>query len=175
MSCQRHISIRRQAVAEACAVQKQRHSKLSAHGRNALQLVSGVKRAVFGRMRDVHHAGKYHMVVAGIRIERLDVLAEIIRIQLAVLVRHGQHLMAGGLDGASLMRVHMAAGRGHNALIRTEQGINDDHVGLCAAGQEIHLSVRAVRRCFDLFCRRSGKFIIAVAGNRLHIRLCQML
>ena len=115
------------------------------------------------------------MVVAGIRIERLDVLAEIIRIQLAVLVRHSQHLMAGGLDGAGFMRVHMTARGRHNALIRTEQRINDDHVGLCAAGQEIHLSVRAVRRRFNLFCRRGGKFIVAVAGNRLHIRLCQML
>ena len=115
------------------------------------------------------------MVVAGIRIERLDVLAKIVRIQLAVPVRHGQHLVSGGLDGAGFMRVHMTAGGRYNALIRTEQRINDDHVGLCAAGQEIHLSVRAIRRCFNLFCRRSGKFIVAVAGNRLHISLCQML
>ena len=115
------------------------------------------------------------MVVACVRIKGLNIFTEIIRIQLAVLVRHGQHLMAGGLDGAGLMRVHMAAGRGHNALVRTKHGIDHDHVGLRAAGQEIHLTVRAVRRFFDLFRRRSGEFIVAVAGNRLHIRLCQML
>ena len=115
------------------------------------------------------------MVVAGIRIERLDVLAEIVRIQLAVLVRNGQHLVSGGLDGAGFMRVHMTAGGRYNALVRTEHGIDHNHVGLRAAGQEIHLTVRAVRRFFNLFCRRSGKFIVAVAGNRLHIRLCQML
>ena len=172
--CQRHIGIRREAVAEACAIQKQRHGKLLANGRNALQLVSRVKRAVFRRMGDVHHARKYHVVVACVRIKGLNIFAEIVRIQLAVLMRNGQHLVSGGLDGAGFMRIHMPAGGRHNALIRTEQRINDDHVGLCAAGQKIHLSVLAVRRFFDLFCRRSGKFIVAVAGNRLHIRLCQM-
>ena len=114
------------------------------------------------------------MVVACVRIKGLNIFTEIVRIQLAILMRNGQHLVSGGLDGAGFMRVHMTAGGRHNALIRTEQRINDDHVGLCAAGQEIHLSVRAVRRCFNLFCRRGGKFIVAVAGNRLHIRLCQM-
>ena len=173
--CQRHISICREAVAEACAIQKQWHGKLPAHGRNALQLVSRVKRAVFGRMGDVHHAREHHVVMACVRVEGLHILAQIVRIQLAVLMRNGQHLVSGGLDGAGFMRVHMPAGRRHNTLIRTEQRVNDDHVGLRAAGQEIHLSVRAVRRRFDLFCRRSGKFIVAVAGNRLHIRLCQML
>ena len=64
------------------------------------------------------------MVVAGIRIERLDVLAEIVRIQFAVLMRNGQHLVSGGLDGAGFMRVHMTAGGRYNALIRTEQRIN---------------------------------------------------
>ena len=114
------------------------------------------------------------MVMACVRVKGLNIFAEIVRIQLAVLMRNGQHLVSGGLDGAGFMRIHMPAGGRHNALIRTEQRINDDHVGLCAARQKIHLSVRTVRRCFNLFCRRSGKFIVAVAGNRLHIRLCQM-
>lgn len=89
------------------------------------------------------------MVVACVRIKGLNIFTEIVRIQLAVLMRNGQHLMSGGLDGAGFMRVHMAAGGRYNALIRTEQRINDDHVGLCTTGQEIHLSVRAVRRCFN--------------------------
>ena len=48
--CQRYIGFRRKAVAEACAVQKQRHIELSAYSRQAFQLIFGVKRAVFGRM-----------------------------------------------------------------------------------------------------------------------------
>ena len=170
-----HVGVRCQAVAEACAVEEQRHIELMADRRDAFQLVFRVNRAVFGRMRDIDHTREYHVVVARVRIERLHIVAQVVRIELAVLMRNGQHLVAGGLDGAGFMRIHMPAGGRYNALIRTEQRINDDHVGLCAAGQEIHLSVRAVRRCFNLFCRRGGKFIVAVAGNRLHIRLCQIL
>lgn len=87
-------------------------------------------------MGEVHHAGEYHVVMALVRVERLDVLAQIVRVQLAVLMRHGQHLVSSALDGAGLMGVHMAAGGRDNALIRTQQRVDDDHVGLRAAGEK---------------------------------------
>ena len=107
---ERHVGICRQAVAEARAIEEERQIECLAHGGNALQLVFRVKRAVFGRMGDIDHAREYHVVMAFVRIERLDVLAQIVRVQLAVPVRNGQHLVSGALDGAGLMGVHMAAG-----------------------------------------------------------------
>ena len=58
--------------------------------RDAFQLVFRVNRAVFGRMRDIDHAREYHMVVARVRVERLHIVAQVVRVELAVLMRNGQ-------------------------------------------------------------------------------------
>ena len=125
-------------------------------------------------MGDIDHAREYHVVMAFVRVERLDVLAQIVRVQLAVPVRNGQHLVSGALDGAGLMGVHMAAGGRDNALIRTQQRVDDNHVGLRAAGEEVNLSLRAGAGRLDLLRSGRGDLVISVAGERLHIGLCQM-
>ena len=171
---ERYIGICRQAVAEARAIEEERQIECLAHGGNALQLVFRVKRAVFGRMGDIDHAREYHVVMAFVRVERLDVLAQIVRVQLAVPVRNGQHLVSGALDGAGLMGVHMAAGGRDNAFIRTQQRVDDNHVGLRAAGEEVNLSLRAGAGRLDLLRSGRGDLVISVAGERLHIGLRQM-
>lgn len=68
----------------------------------------------------------------------------------------------------------MAAGGRDNALIRTQQRVDDDHVGLRAAGEEVNLSLRAGAGRLDLFRSGRGDLVISVAGERLHIGLRQM-
>ena len=142
--------------------------------RDAFQLVFRVNRAVFGRMRDIDHAREYHVVVARVRVERLHIVAQVVRVELAVLMRNGQHLVSGGLNRAGFVGVYVAAARRHDALIRAQECVDDDHIGLRAAGEEVNLSLRAGTRLFDFFCRRGGKFIVPVAGNRFHIGFHQM-
>ena len=62
----------------------------------------------------------------------------------AVLMGQYQHLVPRGLDGAGLVAGDMPGVGAEDSLVGAQNGGDQGQVGLCAAGQKVHL---AIRRC----------------------------
>ena len=93
--------------------------------------------------------------------------------ELAVRVRHGQHLVAGIFDRAGLMRGNVAGVRGNNALMRAQDRGDHGAVDLRAAYEELYLTLR---QSAALAQQGAGGFavgVLSVAGGLLAVRFNQ--
>ena len=111
------------------------------------------------------------MLMVVISVEGFAILAQLAGVDHPVVLRDGKDLMPGRLDRARLMHVHMAGRRGDHALIRLQHRVDDQLIGLCAAGDEANLCLWACARLADLLLRRLAIVVGAVARQLLHIRL----
>ena len=83
--------------------------------------------------------------------------------------------MAGVLDGAGLVPGYMAGGSSHYALPPLQHGRNDDGVALGAAGDELHVGLRAGAGGADLLPGAGAVGVGAVAGDLFKVGLGQLL
>ena len=164
-----------QAVAQPCAVHEQRHLVFLTHGVQLFQLRLSVQGAVLRRVRDIYHAGEHHVVVVGIGVEGSAPAAHIGSAHLALVGRQRDDLVAGVLDGTGLVGGNMAGGCSQHALPALQHGRNDDGVGLGAAGDKVHICIRAAAGSADLCLGAGAVGIGAVAGHLFKIGLGQLL
>ncbi len=105
---QRHISAgRHQPVAEAGAVNEQRHAVLVTDVRDGLELRFRIQRAVFRGVRDVHHARENHVLMVAVGVECGAKVAQLAGIDQTVMLRDGEHLVAARFNRARFVHVHM--------------------------------------------------------------------
>ena len=83
--------------------------------------------------------------------------------------------MTGGLHSAGFMAVDVSGVRGDNALIWMQHGVDDDLIGLGAAGDEKHVGVRAGAGGADLFLGGVAVAVLAISGELFQIGFQQVL
>ena len=115
------------------------------------------------------------MLIVGVEVVPVVVVLHLAGGDLAVIRGQSQHLVAGGLDGAALVAVDMAADGGENALIGAQDGGDHRGVGQGAAHQKMHVGLRRLAGGLDLFPRGGAVFILAVAHGLLHVGAHQAL
>ena len=160
---------RRQAVAQTRPVQEKRKVISAAYFINAAQLAAGVQGSIFGGMGDVHHSRMDHVLVGVIREEVAYEPLDVLRTDLAVLLRDIQNLMAGIFNGACLVNAHVSGGGRHYALPGLQERVDHQLIGLGASGQEGDLRLAHAARFPDLLSCGSGKRIRAVSGHLLSV------
>ena len=164
-----------EAVAHPSPVDKEGQTALLAHLVQRRQLRLRVQGATLGGKGDIHHTGHDHMLIVGVEVVPVIVILHLLGGNLAVVRGQGQHLVAGGLNGAGFVTVDMAAGSGENALVGPENGGDHRGIGQCAAYQEMHIGLRGPAGRLDLFPGGGAVFILAIAHGLLHIGLQQAL
>ena len=115
------------------------------------------------------------MVVIVVGVEGSHQFPQLGGVQLAVVLRQGDHLVAGVLDGTGFMTGYMAGGSSHYALPPLQHGCDDDGVALCAAGDELHIGLRAGAGGADLLPGAGAVGVGAVAGDFFKVGLGQLL
>ena len=73
------------------------------------------------------------------------------------------------------MTGYMAGGSSHYALPPLQHGCDDDGVALCAAGDELHIGLRAGAGGADLLPGAGAVGVGAVAGHLFKVGLGQLL
>ena len=91
------------------------------------------------------------------------------------MLRQGDDLVAGILDGTCLVPGHMTGGSSHYALPPLQHGRDDDGVALGAAGDELHIGLRAGAGGADLLAGAGAVGVGAVAGDLFKVGLGQLL
>ena len=115
------------------------------------------------------------MVVVVIGVEGGCQRPQLGGVQLAVVLRQGDDLVAGVLDGTGFVPGHMAGGSSHYALPPLQHGRDDDGVALGAAGDELHVGLRAGAGGADLLPGAGAVGVGAVAGDLFKVGLGQLL
>ena len=93
--------------------------------------------------------------------------------ELAVRAGHGDHLVAGGLDGAGLVHVDVAGvGRDHG-LPRAQEGGRGELVRLRAADEKVHVGIRAGEAGADGVGCAAAVIVEPVARGGAEIRIAQ--
>ena len=154
------------------AVQEQQQAVLVAARAQSLQLRLGVNGADLGAVGDIDHLGSHHVLGAVVLPE--DSLHQSGG-ELAVFGADGADLVAGGLDGAGLMGVHMAGMDGDHRLIGGQERRDGHQVGLGAAHQEMDVGVRRVAELADQVRRLLAVVIHAIAAGLLQVGIRQGL
>ena len=173
---QRHVrALGSQTIAQPCTIEEQRHLVLLTHSVQGFQLCLSVQGAVLGGVGDVHHAGEHHVVVVVVGVEGGYQCPQLGGVQLAVVLRQGDDLVAGVLDGTGFVPGHMAGGSSHYALPPLQHGRDDDGVALGAAGDELHVGLRAGAGGADLLPGAGAVGVGAVAGDLFKVGLGQLL
>ena len=167
---QRHVvALRRQRVAQPCPVDVERNTRLPAEPGQLFQLPEGVERAQFGRLRDVDHARRHHVLARLVRRIGLQAMPERVGGQLAVPSGQGQHLVARGLDGPRLVYVDVARIGADGALMPAQQRVDDRRVGLRAADEEVYGRFGLAAGLADAFAGRAAVVVRAVARRLFQI------
>ena len=173
---QRHVrALGSQTVAQPCTIEEQRHLVLLTHSVQGFQLRLGVQGAVLGGVGDVYHAGEHHVVVVVVGVEGGHQCPQLGSVQLAVVLGQGDDLVAGVLDGTCLVPGYMTGGSSHYALPPLQHGRDDDGVALGAAGDELHIGLRAGAGGADLLAGAGAVGVGAVAGDLFKVGLGQLL
>ena len=173
---QGHVGfITRQPVAQPRPVQKQRDCILLAYLMQGFQLRLAVQRAVFRGMGNIHPAGINHVRIGGVGVEGLEIRFQFARVDLAVMGRQGQHLVAGVFDGSGFVHVDVARRSGNHALRAVEQPVDHHLVALCAANQKENIRLRVVDSGADFVLCPQGIFVLTVAHLLDKIRFDQGL
>ena len=115
------------------------------------------------------------MVVVVVGVEGSHQRPQLGGVQLAVVLGQGNDLVAGVLDGTGLVPGHMAGGSSHHALPPLQHGRDDDGVALGAAGDELHIGLRAGAGGADLLPGAGAVGVGAVAGDLFKVGLGQLL
>ena len=93
-------------------------------------------------MGDVHHFGLHQVFPGLVGPVGSDSLFHLVSGELAFRPAGlGQHLVAGGLNGAGFVAVDMARHRGDDALMGAQGGADHSEVGLGAAYQEVDVHI----------------------------------
>ena len=163
-----------QAVAQAGAVDEQGQAAAAAGVVQRRQLRLGVQGASLGGVGDVDHAGLDDMLSGFVVAVPVHIVRHLLGRDLAVVGGQGDDLVAGGLDGAGLVAVDVAADGGQNALPGAEDGGNDRGVGLGAAHQEVDIGLRRLAGGPDLLPGGVAVLVLAVAHGLHHIRFVQL-
>ena len=164
-----------EGVCEPRAVEEERNPICAADGADDLELIHRIERAVLGRVRDVDHAGAYHVVVVCILVKGAQALLDGARGELALRVREGEHLVTAALDCARLVHGDMPRIGGNDALVGAQQRRDHDAVDLRAARQEVNLCVRCAACLADLLPRHITVLVQSIACGLLHVRLDEAL
>ena len=154
------------------AVQKQQQAVLVAASAQSLQLRLGVNSADLRAVRDIDHLGGHHVLGAVVLPE--DSLHQS-RGELAVLCADGADFVAGGLDGAGLVGVHMAGMDGNHRLIGGQERGDGHQVGLGAAHQKMDVGVRRIAELADQVRRLLAVVIHAIAAGLFQVGIRQSL
>ena len=93
---------------------------------------------------------------------------------LSVGAGQGKNLVAGGLHGAGLMDMNMAAFGAENPLMRPQSGGDHRQISLGAANQKVNGGIAAAGS-LNFFRRPGAVQILAVAGSLLQIGGCKSL
>ena len=115
------------------------------------------------------------MVVVVIGVEGGYQRPQLGGVQLAVVLRQGDDLVTGVLDGTGFVPGHMAGGSSHYALPPLQHGRDDDGVALGTAGDELHIGLRAGAGGADLLPGAGAVGVGAVAGDLFKVGLGQLL
>ncbi len=167
----RVVRVTCERIAQARAVDEQRHAVVVRHLRERGELGARIHRAVFGRLRDIHAARAHHVRMVRVRVEALAIVVELRRADLAVLLRQCEHLVPGRLDRAGFVRVDVRTVRADDSRILRGDRVDDHLVRLRAAGEEPDVAFRVVAQCADLAGSGLAVVVRAVAGVRLVLDL----
>ena len=163
------VGLAHQAVGHTRTVHKQIQPQLVAGGGNVGQFLLIIKGADLGGVRDVDHAGLDLVLVAGVGAVLLHGFADLAGRDLAVFVRQGQALVAGGFHRAGLMYMDVAGVGTQCALPWLQRGVDDRQVGLGRAHKEMHGSVRGIAQGADLIGCGGTIAVLAVAGGLVKV------
>ena len=111
------------------------------------------------------------MLAAGIGIVHLPFVADLLCGEFTVLARKWQYAVAYMLNSTGLMRINMAGNSAVNSLMRTQGSADNRQVGLGAANEKVHVSVRAIKGFFNQSARFVAVRIKTVAVSLFHVGL----
>ena len=167
-----HISlIAHQAIAHPGPVQIQRQLIFAAYLGQGSELSLRIQRTALCRMRDIDHAGKYHVLMICIAPESFQQRNKLFRNDLSIMFGERHDLMASELNRTGFVDVDMAALCTDNALIRGQIRVDHSGIGLSTAGEEKHVSVGAGAGLTNLRLGALTEAVVAVAHFHIHIRL----
>lgn len=165
----------RQAIAEARAVDEERHVVAAADVVDGREFGFAVDGAILRRHGEIDHAGLYHVLVVAVGVMAADGGLNLLGINLAAHGRESQHLVAAMLDGAGLMNIDVTVRCADDALIGTKHGGDDSRVGLRAAHEEVNIGIGSLTGSLDQFAGMGAVFVLAVAGSLHEVRSHQTL
>ena len=158
-------------VGEARTVEVERYAACTADGADGFKLCEGVERTVLRWLREVDHAGHDHVLTVRILAVSGECAFDLRCRDLPCLVRERQHLVSAELDRARLVHADMSCFGGDDALIGTEQRVDDDGICLRAADEEEDFSVVRLAGGANLLAGGFGIGVKPVARRLLHVRL----
>ena len=124
-------------------------------------------------MREVDHAGTYHVVAVRVRAVGTQAALNGVCRELAVRMREREYLVAAGFDCARLMHRDMPCIGGNHPLVGAQECRDHNTVRLCPAREKMNLCTRCAARSSYLLPRRFRVRIASVACRLLQIRLCE--
>ena len=152
-----HICLRAyQAVAKSCSVQKQWKIVFMAYLGDFFQFLLCIKGSVLGRMGNIDHSRKYHMLMVRIPIKGFHIVRDALCADLSIFFRKCQHFVACVFNRACFMTAYMTCLCRKDSLITVQDRCDDR-------------CIRTVAGFSDLFFGRIAVFIRAVTGKLLHI------
>ena len=98
-----------------------------------------------------------------------DQTFDLFGVDLAVMVRQRQDFVPGELDRAGFVDRHVPGLRRHDAFVGRQHGVDDQLVGLRAAGKQRDLRLRTFTGRTDLLLRRLCERVHAVACRLDHV------
>ena len=141
-------------------------------GPQGRQLSLGVNGADLRAVGYVDHLGDHHVLTSVVL--RQDEFYEF-RGHLAVRAADSADLMAGGLDGAGLVGIHVAGVGGDDRLVGSKERGNGHKVCLGAAHHEVDVCVRGAAQLTDEVGSLFTVVVKAVAAGLLQIGVHQGL
>lgn len=169
---ERDASFGGKTVEKSGAIEIERHVKFVADAAQRAQLVESIERTQLGGERDIDGSGLHHMGPCVIRIKLGYPGPDGFCREFAVGRRESDHLVAAGLDCARLMDIDVTSVGTDDSLPLSEEAVEDDSVGLCAARQEGNRSL--VTEAASLKNQSAGTVgvrVVSVAGMLLKVCL----
>ena len=140
-----------EGVGQAGTVDVERQVVAVADLADGRELGQRVQRAIFGRLRDIDHAGHDHVLAVAIVQVVFTVGSDGRSADFAKMMGERQHLVAAELNRPGLMYADMPAVCGDYSLVGAQQGVDDGGIRLRAAQQEIYGGQWAGAGCTDFF------------------------
>ena len=116
-------------------------------------------------MAYIDKTGENHVVIGGVGIVGADIFAHLPGVQLSVVLRQCQHLVAGKFNCAALVGVDMSGHCGYGAFVGLQKGVDGDLIGLGAAIEEENLRFGTGAGSANLILRGGTEIVPTVAGG----------